>query len=118
MAYSDATRMQEVQAWKQQYYFAYDVWTALKNKYDKSKANEQSANWEALMALRIPEKASHQECKKVSKEFMRLHQKIIMSKVNVEQVLTILSYRLARPRFKHIVETLSLQEEMTAEEVI
>lgn len=118
MAYADATRMQEVQAWEQNKDSASKIWEALKTKYDKTDANEQSANWEALMALRIPEKASHEECKKISDEFMRLHHKITRSKVEVDQVLTILSYRLARPRFKHIVETLSLQEKVKAEDVI
>ncbi|RPA70880.1 hypothetical protein BJ508DRAFT_336681 [Ascobolus immersus RN42] len=118
MAYSDATRMQEIQAMNQRNDTASMIWEAIKAKYDKTDANEQSANWEALMALRIPEKASHDECKKISDEFMRLQHKIIQSRVDINQVFTILSYRLTRPRFKHIVETLSLQERVTAEEVI
>ncbi|RPA71114.1 hypothetical protein BJ508DRAFT_336382 [Ascobolus immersus RN42] len=96
MAYSDATRMQEIQAMNQRNDTASMIWEAIKAKYDKTDANEH----------------------KISDEFMRLHHKIIQSRVDIDQVLTILSYRLTRPRFKHIVETLSLQERVTAEEVI
>ena len=106
MAYADPPRMQEIKTWKDEKKTASEIWEALKTKYDKVDAGAQSSNWDALLSLNLPSSASYQEVVKQSNEFHRLSQRIIASKVDLNEVMLTLSYRLYRNRFRTMVETL------------